>query len=132
MSQRRTTPKGYERARELRKNLTPAEQKLWKYLRGNQLKGVNFRRQHAIGIYIADFCSLKPKLVIELDGGQHTEQQEYDNARTAFLESEGYHVLRFWNNEVMENIEGVLLAIENVLDPHPASPKSDEHFFDTK
>jgi len=97
MPPKRTTPEGYERARALRKELTPAERKLWAYLRGNKLNGVNFRRQHAIGNYIVDFVSIKKKLIIELDGSQHLEQTEYDNVRTGYLESQGYEVIRFWN-----------------------------------
>ena len=116
MPSKRTTPKGYERARQLRKELTPAEQKLWAYLRGNKLHGVSFRRQHAIGNYIVDFCSIKAKLIIELDGSQHLEQEEYDEERTRYLESLGYTVIRFWNNDVMNNIDGVILAIKNALE----------------
>ena len=85
MPPRRANPKGYERARKLRKELTPAEQKLWAYLRGNNLHGVNFRRQHAIGNYIVDFVSIRNKLVIELDGSQHLEQEEHDTERTQYL-----------------------------------------------
>ena len=79
---------------------------------GTKLKGVSFRRQHAIGKYIVDFCSIKKKLIIELDGSQHLEQEEYDAERTTFLESKGYHVLRFWNHEVMKDIQGVIRTIE--------------------
>jgi very-short-patch-repair endonuclease len=111
MPPRRTTPKGYENARKLRKAPTPAEAKLWTYLRGNKLNGVNFRRQHAIGNYVPDFCSPKAKLIIELDGGQHLEQEEYDNERTQYLESQGYKVIRFWNSQVMNDIDGVIRAI---------------------
>jgi very-short-patch-repair endonuclease len=104
------------RAGELRKELTPAEQRLWAYLRGDKLNGVNFRRQHALGKYIVDFCSVKAKLIIELDGNQHLEQEAYDAERTMFLESKGYRVLRFWNNEVLNDIEGVLGAIDLALE----------------
>jgi very-short-patch-repair endonuclease len=102
-------------AGELRTEPTPAERKLWAYLRGDKL-GVNFRRQHAIGKYIPDFCSPKAKLVIEMDGSQHLEQEEYDTERTKYLESQGYKVIRFWNNDVMNNIEGVILAIMYALE----------------
>ncbi len=98
-------------ARKLRKEPTPAERKLWAYLRGNKLHGVNFRRQHAIGRYIPDFCSAKDKLIIELDGSQHLEQEEYDDERTKYLESQGYRVIRFWNNQVLNDIETVVRAI---------------------
>lgn len=111
----RTTPKGYARAHQLRKRLTPAEQKLWTALRDNQL-GVSFRRQHAIGPYIADFCCIKQKLIIELDGSQHIEQAGYDQARTAYLSQQGYRVLRFWNHEVTSNPDGVINAILQVLE----------------
>ena len=112
---KRSTPKIMRRAGELRKELTPAERKLWSRIRNDQL-GVTFRRQHAIGNYIPDFCSPKAKLIIELDGGQHLEQEEYDDERTKYLVSQGYQVIRFWNNDVMTNIEGVILAIMNVLE----------------
>lgn len=75
MPARRTTPKGYDTARKLRKELTPAERKLWAVIRNDQL-GVNFRRQHAIGNFIPDFVCIKKKIIIELDGGQHAEQAE--------------------------------------------------------
>ena len=116
MPPRRTTPTGYEVARKLRKEPTPAERKLWAYLRGNKLHGVNFRRQHAIGRYIPDFCSVKEKLIIELDGSQHLEQKEYDAERTKYLESQGYRVIRFWNNQVMNDIEAVVRAITIALE----------------
>lgn len=112
---RRSTPKIMRQAGELRKESTPAEQKLWSKIRDEQL-GVKFRRQHAVGNYIPDFCSPKAKLVIELDGSQHLEQEEYDKERTEFLEAQGYKVIRFWNNDVMNNIEGVILAIMNALE----------------
>ena len=76
---------------------------------------MNFRRQHAIGNYIPDFVSIKKKLAIELDGSQHLEQEEYDIERTKYLESQGYKVIRFWNNQVMNDIEGVFRAIETAL-----------------
>jgi very-short-patch-repair endonuclease len=95
MPPKRTTPNGYERARQLRKEPTPAEARLWAYLRGNRLHGISFRRQHALGEYIVDFCSIKYKLILELDGSQHLEQEGLDAQRTAFLESQGYRVVRF-------------------------------------
>jgi very-short-patch-repair endonuclease len=111
MPPKRSTPKNYHRAIQLRKEPTAAEVKLWAFLRGNKLNGVNFRRQHAIGKYIVDFCSLKKKLVIELDGSQHLEQEEYDQERTLYLESQGYRVIRFWNDQVLNDIEGVIKTI---------------------
>ena len=107
---RRSNPKTMRRAVELRKESTPEERKLWALLRNDQL-GVNFRRQHAIGNYIPDFCCIKKKLIVELDGGQHIEQQEYDAERTKYFESLGYKVIRFWNNEAAKDIEGVIRAI---------------------
>jgi len=118
MPAKRSNSKTMHRAGELRRELTPAERKLWAYLRSNKLNGVNFRRQHAIGNFIVDFVSIKKKLVIELDGSQHLEQERfaYDIERTKYLESQGYKVIRFWNNQVMNDIEGILRAIEIALD----------------
>src|SRR3990172_12937668 len=110
-------PIGYKRARALRKELTPAERKLWAHLRGDKLNEVNFRRQHAIGKYIVDFCSVKEKLVIELDGSEHIEQAEYDAERSRFLESRGYKVIRFWNNQIMNDINGVIRALILAMEP---------------
>jgi very-short-patch-repair endonuclease len=110
----RTTPRGYERARALRQEPTPAERKLWGHLRDRRL-GVSFRRQHAVGEYVPDFCCIKRKLVIELDGSQHLQQAEYDKERSDYLESQGYRVIRFWNDDVMNNIEGVIVAIQQAL-----------------
>ncbi len=115
MPARRTTTKGYDTARKLRKEPTPAEAKLWAYLRTDQL-GVSFRRQHAIGKYIPDFVCIKKKLIIELDGGQHVEQADYDAERTRFLESQGYKVLRFWNNDVINNINDVIRSIQFAME----------------
>jgi very-short-patch-repair endonuclease len=113
MPPKRSSAHTMHRAGALRKVPTPAEAKLWAALRGDKLDGVNFRRQHAIGKYIVDFCSPKNKLVIELDGGQHTDLEDYDKSRTEYLESEGYHVLRFWNYEVVGKIDRVLKAIHD-------------------
>ena len=110
----RSNPNTRQNAIELRRESTPAERKLWSRIRDDQL-GVNFRRQHAIGNYITDFCSPKAKLIIELDGSQHLEQHEYDAGRTTYLETRGYQVLRFWNHEVMNHIDEVLNVIWNVL-----------------
>ena len=110
----RSNPKTMNKAGKLRKESTPAERKLWSRIRSDQL-GVTFRRQHAVGNYIPDFCSPKAKLIIELDGSQHLEQEVYDRERTEYLESQGYKVIRFWNNDVMNNIQGVVLAIVDAL-----------------
>ena len=112
---KRSKPKTKHQAIKLRKELTLAERKLWSRIRNDQL-GVTFRRQHAIGNYIPDFCSPKAKLKIELDGSQHLEQMEYDEERTKYLESQGYEVIRFWNNQMMSDIEGVLRAINFAVD----------------
>ncbi len=98
-------------ARRLRKQPTDAEKRLWYFLHKKQLDGLRFKRQEAIGNYVADFVCPALKLVVEVDGGQHGIEVEKDAARTAWLESQGYSVTRFWNNEVMENIEGVLSSI---------------------
>lgn len=79
------------------------------------MNGVKFRRQHAIGKYVVDFCAVKKKLAIELDGSQHREQNEYDITRTTYLESQGYKIMRFWNDQVMNDIEGVIRSIEEGL-----------------
>ena len=115
MPHKRTTPKIFARAKELHRNLTPAEARLWSHLRAHRLADVHFRNQHAIGPYIVDFCAPRRKLIIELDGSQHLEQAEYDAARTEFLQSKGYRVLRFWNDAVMKDIEAVLGVIWDAL-----------------
>jgi very-short-patch-repair endonuclease len=100
-----------DNARALRRSQTDAEKRLWKHLRAGQLDGFKFRRQHPIPPYIADFYCEAAKLVVELDGSQHT--QANDAARTRFLESAGLVVLRFWDNDVLLNTDGVLDAIWN-------------------
>ena len=112
---KRTTPKTFSRAKELHRNMSPAEAKLWQHLRAHRMGDVHFRNQHAIGKYIVDFCAPRKKLIIELDGSQHLEQQEYDEERTKFLVARGYRVLRFWNNDVMNNMDAVLREIWNAL-----------------
>src|SRR5688572_23598202 len=104
------------RARQLRARQTEAERLLWYLLRDRRLNGAKFRRQVPIGNYIVDFVCQEAKLVVELDGGQHTEQVAYDTARTEWLVSVGYRVLRIWNNELFENEDGVLTAIYNELE----------------
>jgi very-short-patch-repair endonuclease len=103
-------------SRKLRSELTAAETHLWQHLRARQVCGKKFRRQHPIGNYILDFACIDAKLAIEVDGGQHNELQSHDNQRTAWLEMQGWKVLRFWNNEVLENIEGVLEVIFHTLE----------------
>jgi very-short-patch-repair endonuclease len=102
-------------SRQLRSEMTVAETHLWQHLRTRQICGKKFRRQHPVGKYILDFACIEAKLAIEVDGGQHNELQNYDNQRTAWLEVLGWKVLRFWNNEVLQNIEGVLEEILNAL-----------------
>ena len=105
-------------ARNLRQRQTDTESKLWAKLRKKQLEGVKFRRQQPIGSYIVDFVSFERKLVVEIDGGQHNEDtiREEDEARTALIKGKGYRVLRFWDNEVLTNIEGVLEKIRESLE----------------
>lgn len=102
-------------ARELRKHQTPAEAKLWAVLRGRGLDGWKFKRQVPIGPYIVDFFCEKAGLIIELDGGQHLEQAEYDAGRTGYLQENGFRVLRFWNNDVTKNFNDVIAAIQDAL-----------------
>lgn len=104
-------------ARKLRKNQTPQEQKMWNILRNHQFFGLEFRRQYPIDDYIVDFICRKKKVIVEIDGGQHNEPENKasDYNRTKYLESKGYKVVRFWNNEVDENIEGVYLKLKEII-----------------
>ena len=111
----RSNPKTKHNAIQLRKVSTPAERKLWSRIRNDQL-GVTFRRQHAVGNYIPDFCSPKAKLILEMDGSGHLDQQEYDEERTKYFESIGYKVIRFWNNDVMKDMDSVIRAIIQAMD----------------
>jgi len=109
-----------EFARRMRTQPTDAERLLWQRLRHDiALIGSHFRRQALVGPFIVDFASRKAKLVIELDGGQHDWQQESDALRTRRIEAAGYRVLRFWNNDVLGNLEGVLSEIQRALPPTP-------------
>jgi len=112
---KRRTPKVFARAKELRRDMTPTGLKLHARLRAHRMAGVHFRPQQAIGNYIVDFCAPRRKLIVELDGSQHLEQGEYDAERTAFLESKGYRILRFWNNDVTNDMDSVLNVIWNAL-----------------
>jgi len=111
--QKRIHPAILARARELRRPLTPQEQKLWQRIRNKQLYGLKFRRQHPIFRFILDFYCPQHKLVIEIDGHNHAEpeQRHYDEARTEWLEQRGMRVTRFTNREIDNNIEGVLTTI---------------------
>jgi very-short-patch-repair endonuclease len=102
-------------ARRLRQTPTDAENRLWLHLRRKQLRGLRFRRQHPIGRYVVDFFCPEAKLIIEVDGGQHAAREAADDIRTSWLEARGYRVLRFWNNDVLANTEGVLFAIVEAL-----------------
>lgn len=127
-----------DNAKTLRRNLTDAEQKLWYYLRAHRFMGRKFKRQKPIGRYVVDFICLEEKLIIELDGGQHAESVTYDQERDVWLRSLGYTVLRFWNNEMLNETESVLerlrLAIENreassetlSLGPSPVNGRGEE------
>ena len=104
-------------ARKLRKEQTPHEIKLWNVLRNREINNLKFRRQYKIGKYIVDFCCLDKKLVVELDGGHHNEKlyKIKDQERQQYIESQGYTVLRFWNNEVDENLEGIIEIILEII-----------------
>src|SRR5262249_23092401 len=102
-------------SRQLRRGMTDAEMVVWRYLRSRQRHGIKFRRQHPIGPYIADFACLDPRLMVEIDGGQHSERAAEDARRTRALQMLGYQVLRFWNNEVLNNAAGVVETIDSAL-----------------
>ena len=104
-----------ERARTLRRNPTEAERALWRHLRLRQLDGYKFRRQQPLGPYILDFICLEKRLIVELDGGQHAEQVVADAERTAWLEGQGFRVLRFWNHDVLKDIQAVKEVIGRAL-----------------
>jgi very-short-patch-repair endonuclease len=126
---RAAVPVNRIRARAMRAEPTVAERKLWWHLRHRlALPTSHFRRQVHLGRYIVDFASHSLKIVIEIDGGQHATQHKQDAMRTKFLESEGYRVLRFWNNEVLGNIDGVLEVIQSacLTTPTPAPPHKGE------
>lgn len=130
---KRTTPKIFGHAKELHRNMSSAEAKLWQHLRAHRMGDVHFRNHtcpggrcqgHAIGQYIVDFCAPRKKLIIELDGSQHLAQKEYDEERTKYLELRGYRVLRFWNHQVMNDLETVLKVIWNVLNEKKGPEKA--------
>ena len=109
-------------AKALRISQTDAEKLIWRHLRAKQMEGLKFRRQQPIGNYVVDFICLEKSLVIEADGGQHADNTK-DEERDAWLTSEGFKVLRFWNNEVLTNMEGVLEVIRgNCLSHPPLTP----------
>ena len=109
-------------SRKLRKHQTEVERLFWVKVRNRQIEGLKFRRQHQLGIYIVDFVCLERKLIVELDGGQHNDEQQRDkdSQRTSYLEGLGFEIIRFWNNEVIENLPDVLEKIYQVcISPHP-------------
>lgn len=117
-------PGATKRAKSLRESPTDAEQRLWQALRRRQFEGHKFRRQHPIGIYIVDFACLEQWLVIEVDGGHHLEQREYDAAREHWIAGQGFRVLRFWDSDVLTALDSVATVILQALaaDPLPNPP----------
>jgi len=109
-------------AKTLRTHQTDAEQRIWYHLRAYRFMGYKFKRQKPVGRYIVDFVCVERRLIVEIDGGQHAEQAEYDQHRDAWLRSQGYTVLRYWNNEVMQQLEGVLeqIRLTITLSPGPS------------
>jgi very-short-patch-repair endonuclease len=103
------------RARTLRQNMTDAERQVWQILRAQQMKGHRFRRQVPIGRYIADFVCHEARLIVEIDGGQHDRLSPREAERSGFLQNQGYRILRFWNNEVVANLDGVHETIDDEL-----------------
>ena len=106
-------------ARALRRELTDAERKLWYGLRDRRLDGRKFRRQYALGRYVVDFVCLEEMIIVEVDGSQHADTAAEDAVRSSWLEGQGFRVLRFWNNDVLKNIDGVLTQISASFSPHP-------------
>ena len=110
----------------MRAQPTDAEHRLWQRLRRKQVGGLRFRRQYRLGLYIVDFVCLPARLVVEVDGGQHAVETQKDGRRTRWLETQGFTVVRFWNNDVLENTEGVVEAIHGYLaeiQRYPPSPR---------
>jgi very-short-patch-repair endonuclease len=106
-------------AKDLRKRSTDAERNLWNKLRAKQIQGLKFRRQEPIGRYIVDFVCYERQVIIEVDGGQHAAAIAEDSARDTWLSSQGFKVMRFWDHEVLTNIQGVLGSILEALSPSP-------------
>src|SRR5262249_21141562 len=116
------TSGAHTRARSLRQQMTEAEKSVWQMMRSRQIGGHRFRRPGPFGRYIADFACHEARLIIEIDGGQHDQASAEEAERTRFLESQGYRVLRFWSNEVLENLEGVWERIVAELGEHHPLP----------
>ena len=117
-------PRNTQKAQELRATATPAERQLWQYLSASKLDGFKFSRQIPIGPYVADFVCRRSKFIVELDGFSHETSVKRDEYRTRFLEKEGYHVLRFLNEDVFSNLDGVLTAIGEALKALPTPSPS--------
>ena len=125
----RTSSQTVLTARRLRRQLTDSEQVLWSALRDSRMQGIKFRRQHPFGPYVLDFFCVNAQLAVELDGGIHDqpEQKDYDNERTAFLEANGLRIMRFRNEEIADNLDGVMRAILEVASPTPQPPPSPDY-----
>src|SRR5919197_4891358 len=121
----RLNPGTKENSHRLRREMTDAERRLWQHLRGRQVEGRKFRRQHPVGCYVLDFVCLEARLVIEVDGGQHGERVKDDGLRTEWLEARGFRVLRFWNHEVLNKLDeaeaGIWQAVSLGAQP-PSQP----------
>jgi very-short-patch-repair endonuclease len=119
-----------QHAKQLRTGQTETEQRLWYYLRGHRFLDLKFKRQKPLGRYIVDFICHECNLIVELDGGQHQQNAEYDRRRDAWLQAQGYTVLRFWNHQVMQQIDDVLEAIRVAAalspGPSPASGRGEQ------
>jgi very-short-patch-repair endonuclease len=120
-----TDPIILDRARRMRREMTEVELKLWSILRNRDLVGVKFRRQVPIGNYIADFCCLAYRLIVELDGGQHAAQEAADASRSRFLSEEGFRILRFWNDQVLSGSEFVVAEIVAAIIEEGRAPSPD-------
>jgi very-short-patch-repair endonuclease len=118
-----------ERSRELRQETPPAERNLWKAVSAGKLAGHRFTRQFQIGPYFCDLVCRTQRLVVEVDGYSHDLQQDYDRKRDAFLEKQGYRVLRFSNEDIVKNLEGVVAMIELALGPSPNPSRKREGSF---
>jgi len=114
----RNNPILKQRRRNLRREQTDAEKLLWRYLRGRRLRGIKFYRQYSVGPFILDFFSAELRLAVEVDGGQHLtdERRQYDEERSEYLRAYGIEVIRFWNNEVLNNVSGVLNRITEEIE----------------
>jgi very-short-patch-repair endonuclease len=115
------TSNNSKKAKSLRKNMTEEERILWSKIRNKQIGNIKFRRQEPIGNYIVDFVSFEKKLIIEIDGGQHNTSKniEYDTKRTKYLKEMGFDIIRFWNKDIRNNIEGVITKIVEHISPSP-------------